>query len=69
LVHRSHPKAAFWGVVLTLMGFVGYGAMDGMDYIIWVAGNPAWGLDPKEMQQFIDVTLNTTAIMAPVMLI
>jgi hypothetical protein len=43
--------------------------MDGMDYITWVAGNPAWGLDPKEMQQFIDVTLNTTAIMAPVMLI
>jgi hypothetical protein len=55
--------------VLTLMGFVGYGAMDGMDYMTWVAGNPASGLDPKEMQQFIDVTLNTTAIMAPVMLI
>jgi hypothetical protein len=69
LVHRSHPKAAFWGVVLTLMGFVGYGAMDGMDYMTWVAGNPASGLDSKEMQQFIDVTINTTAIMAPVMLI
>lgn len=69
LVHRSHPKAAFWGVVLTLMGFVGYGAMDGMDYMTWVAGNPASGLDPKEMQQYINAALSSPAIMTPVMLI
>jgi hypothetical protein len=62
LVHPSHPKAAFWGCVLSLMGFVGYGAMDGMDYMTWVAGNPASGLDPKEMQKFIDVTLNTNTV-------
>ena len=69
LVHRSHPKAAFWGVVLTLMGFIGYGAMDGMDYMTWVAGNPASGLDPKVMQQFIDTALNSPAVMIPVLLI
>ena len=69
LVHPSHPKAAFWGVVLTLMGFIGYGAMDGMDYMTWVAGNPASGLDPKVMQQFIVAALSSPAIMAPVLLI
>jgi hypothetical protein len=25
MVHPSHPKPAFWGCVLSLMGFVGYG--------------------------------------------
>jgi hypothetical protein len=25
LMHPTHPKAAFWGVVLTLPGFIGYG--------------------------------------------
>ncbi|MGW6686873.1 hypothetical protein [Streptomyces sp. NPDC054961] len=38
LVHPTHPKAAFWGCVLSLMGFVGYGALDGIDYMTWVAG-------------------------------
>jgi hypothetical protein len=69
LVHPSHPKAAFWGCVLSLMGFVGYGAMDGMDYMTWVAGNPDNGLDPTTMQNYIDAAINSTAIIAPVMLI
>jgi hypothetical protein len=25
LLHRSHPKAAFWGGLLSLMGFIGWG--------------------------------------------
>ena len=40
LVHASYPKAAFWGCVLSLMGFIGYGALDGIDYMAWVAGKP-----------------------------
>jgi hypothetical protein len=68
LVHRSHPKAAFWGVVLALMGFMGYGALDGMDYFAYVAGSGE-GLDPQMMQKFINVALATSAIVAPVLLI
>src|SRR5664279_4328965 len=59
LVHPNHPEAAFWGCVLSLMGFVGYGALDGIDYMTWVAGKPDTGLDPTAMQDLIDVTLHT----------
>lgn len=69
LVHPTHPKAAFWGCILSLMGFMGYGAMDGMDYMTWVAGNPATGLDPTVMQQYVDAALASNAILAPVMLV
>jgi hypothetical protein len=69
LVHPTHAKAAFWGCVLSLMGFVGYGAMDGMDYMTWVAGKPGTGLDPNTMRDFIDTALNTNAIMIPTLLV
>jgi hypothetical protein len=32
------------------MGFVGYGALDGMDYTAWVAGDPHCGLDPATLE-------------------
>src|SRR5665809_110075 len=38
LVRRTHPKAAFWGLVLSAMGFVGWGAIDGMDFMTYNAG-------------------------------
>lgn len=69
LVHPSRPKAAFWGCVLSLMGFIGYGALDGVDYMAWVAGNPDAGLDPTTMQQFIDTALESMAIIVPMLLV
>jgi hypothetical protein len=69
LVHPSHPKAAFWGCVLSLMGFIGYGALDGIDYMAWVAGKPDTGLDPTTMLNYIDVVLKTNAILLPVLLV
>lgn len=69
LVHPTHAKAAFWGCVLSLMGFVGYGALDGIDYMTWVAGKPDTGLDPTTMQQYIEVTLHTKAVLVPVLLV
>jgi hypothetical protein len=69
LVHPTHPKAAFWGCVLSLMGFVGYGALDGMDYMAWVAGDPHSGLDPATMQQYIDNALSSTPILIPVFVV
>jgi hypothetical protein len=69
MVHPSHAKAAFWGCVLSLMGFVGYGALDGMDYMAYVAGKPDTGLDPTTMQQYIVTALSTNAIIAPVLLV
>ena len=67
LVHPSRPKAAFWGCVLSLMGLVGYGALDGIDYMAWVAGKPDTGLDPATMEQLIEVTLHINGILVPVL--
>jgi len=69
LVHPSRPRAAFWGCVLSLMGFVGYGALDGVDYMAYVAGKPDTGLDPTTMQQFIDAALNSMAIIVPMLVV
>ena len=69
LVHPSHPTTAFWECILSLMGFIGYGAMDGMDYMAWLAGKPDTGLDATTMQQYIDLALETPAIMVPVLLV
>ena len=69
LVHPSHARVAFWGCVLSLMGFIGYGAMDGMDYMAWVAGKPDMGLDAASMQQYVAVALSTIPIMVPTLLV
>jgi hypothetical protein len=43
LLRDSHPKAAFWGGVLSLMGFIVWGALDGMDFVTYGAGSaPGW---------------------------
>ena len=68
LVHPTHPKAALWGCVLSLMGFIGYGATSGIDYLTWVAGKPDTGLDPTAMQALFEVALRTNAIMIPILL-
>jgi hypothetical protein len=69
LVHARQPKAAFWGCVLSLMGFVGYGAFDGADYFAWVAGNPHYALDAAMMQKFINTALSSMPIMIPMILV
>ncbi len=69
LVHARHPKAAFWGCTLSLMGFIGFGALDGADYFAWVAGNPDNALDPAMMQKFIETALTSMSILIPIMLV
>jgi hypothetical protein len=52
------------------MGFVGYGALDGIDYYMnWVAGKPGTALDTKVMQQYVEVALHTAGILVPVLLV
>ena len=63
-MRRSHPKAAFWGLVLSAMGFVGWGAFDGMDFMTYVAGSEK-NLDTNTMQTYIDDTLANTAVTIP----
>jgi hypothetical protein len=67
MVQPSHPKGAFWGCVLSLMGFVGWGALDGIDYMTWVAGKPDAGLDEATMIKFIEAALASSGILIPVL--
>ena len=65
LVRRTHPKAAFWGLVLSAMGFVGWGAIDGMDFMTFNAGKNK-SLDTNTMQTYIDKALGDQAVLIPV---
>ncbi|HEX6052275.1 MAG TPA: hypothetical protein VFZ21_23580 [Gemmatimonadaceae bacterium] len=64
LVRRTHPKAAFWGLILAAMGFVSWGAFDGMDFMTYVAGSSS-NLDTSTMQTYIDDALANSAILIP----
>ena len=64
LVRRSHPKAAFWGLVLSAMGFVGWGAFDGQDFMTYIAGAQK-NLDTNTMQTYIDDALANTEVTIP----
>lgn len=64
LVRRSHPKAALWGLVLSAMGFVGWGAFDGMDFMTYIAGVES-NLDTTTMQTYVDDALANTAVLIP----
>jgi hypothetical protein len=76
LVRATHPKAAFWGLVLTAMGFVGWGAVDGMDFMTFNAGRftagSGWSgslggsLDFNTMQTYIDDALGDNFVLIPV---
>jgi hypothetical protein len=69
LVRRTHPKAAFWGLVLSAMGFVGWGAIDGMDFMTFNAGrftDSPPNLDQSTMQTYIDQALADNAVLIPV---
>jgi hypothetical protein len=76
LVRPTHPKAAFWGLVLSAMGFVGWGAIDGMDFMTFNAGRftagSGWSgslggsLDHSTMQTYIDNALGDNAVLIPV---
>src|SRR5512132_411400 len=76
LVRRTHPKAAFWGLVLSAMGFVGWGAIDGMDFMTFNAGRFTAGsqwsgslggsLDHNTMQTYIDNALGDNFVLIPV---
>jgi hypothetical protein len=68
LVRRSHPKAAFWGLVLSAMGFVGWGALDGQDFSTYVAGSEK-NLDTNTMLTFIDDALANNAVLIPVSIV
>jgi hypothetical protein len=65
LVRRTHPKAAFWGLVLSAMGFVGWGAIDGMDFMTYNAGKNK-SLDMSTMQSYIDDALADNWVLIPV---
>jgi hypothetical protein len=65
LVRRTHPKAAFWGLVLSAMGFVGWGAIDGMDFMTFNAGNYK-DLDTNTMQAYINDALADELVLIPV---
>jgi hypothetical protein len=65
LVRRTHPKAAFWGLVLSAMGFVGWGAIDGMDFMTFNAGHYK-DLDTSTMQAYIDDALADNWVLIPV---
>jgi hypothetical protein len=64
LVRPSHPKAAFWGLVFSAMGFVGWGAFDGMDFMTYIAG-ASKSLDTNTMQTYIDDALANTNVTIP----
>ena len=64
LVRTSQPKAAFWGLVLSAMGFVGWGAFDGMDFMTYVAGSNK-SLDTNTMQDYIDDALANQGVAIP----
>jgi hypothetical protein len=68
LVRPTHPKEAFWGLVLAAMGFVGWGAIDGMDFMTFNAGRFTryGGLDYNTMQTYIDDALADQAVLTPV---
>ncbi|MDA0166026.1 hypothetical protein OM076_37525 [Solirubrobacter ginsenosidimutans] len=76
LVRPTHPKAAFWGLVLSAMGFVGWGAIDGMDFMTFNAGRFTAGsqwagslggsLDHNTMQTYIDNALGDNFVLIPV---
>ncbi|MDP9228947.1 MAG: hypothetical protein M3M99_07800 [Actinomycetota bacterium] len=76
LVRPTHPKAAFWGLVLSAMGFVGWGAIDGMDFMTFNAGRFTAGsewsgslggsLDHNTMQSYIDDALGDNFVLIPV---
>jgi hypothetical protein len=76
LVRPSHPKAAFWGLVLSAMGFVGWGAIDGMDFMTFNAGRYTAGsgwsgslggsLDFNTLQSYIDAALGDNFVLIPV---
>lgn len=70
LVRRTHPKAGFWGLVLSAMGFVGSGAINGLDFMTFNAGRYTSGndgnLDFNTMQTYIDDALNDNLVLTPV---
>jgi hypothetical protein len=65
LQRRGHGKAAFWGGLLSLMGMIGWGALDGMDFMTYVAGSSS-NLDANTMQTYVDDALANSAIIVPV---
>jgi hypothetical protein len=65
LVQRSHPKQAFWGMVLSAMGMMAWGCLDGFDFMTYIAGSSS-NLDSATMQQYIDDVDENSAVLIPV---
>jgi hypothetical protein len=68
LVQPSHPKAAFWALVLSAMGFFAWACFDGFDFMTYIAGSSS-NLDPSTMQQYIDDVDENTAVLVPVSIV
>jgi hypothetical protein len=64
LVRPTHPKAALWGLVLSAMGFVGWGAFDGQDFMTYIAGSEK-NLNTSMMQGYIDDALANKEVTIP----
>jgi hypothetical protein len=47
------------------MGSVDYKALDGIEYINWVAGEPDTGLDSTAMQQYLAFWPTITKLFSP----
>jgi hypothetical protein len=65
LVQRSHPKQAFWGMLLSAMGMMAWGCLDGFDFMTYIAGSSS-NLDSATMQQYIDDVDENSAVLIPV---
>ena len=64
---RAIPRQRSGGCVLSLMGFVGWGALDGIDYMAWVSAKPGTGLDETTMVSFLEKALSSPGLMIPVL--
>jgi hypothetical protein len=64
LIRPTHPKAALWGLVLSAMGFVGWGAFDGQDFMTYIAGSMK-NLNTNMMQTYIDDALANKEVTIP----
>ena len=65
LIRPTNPKRAFWGLVFSVMGFVGWGAIDGIDFMTYIAGAHK-SLNTNTMQQYINYVVADNPVLIPV---
>jgi hypothetical protein len=65
LIRPTNPKRAFWGLVFSVMGFVGWGAIDGIDFMTYIAGSEK-SLNTNTMQAYINDVVADNPVLIPV---